>query len=194
MRLLIVGAPGSGKGTQAARLAADLGIPAISTGDLFRAHVRESTPLGIRVSSILAGGGYVPDELTNELVAERLAEPDARGGFLLDGYPRTIAQVIELDRMLRDQGTRLDAVVHLVVDRDTLVSRLGKRASEQGRADDDPAAIAHRLALYDTATTPVLRVYAQRSLVVTIDGVGALGDVAERIHRGLADLVDAGAA
>ena len=194
MRLLIVGPPGSGKGTQAARIAQDHGIPAISTGDLFRAHVRESTPLGLRVSSILAGGGYVPDEVTNELVAERLAEPDARRGFLLDGYPRTIAQVIELERMLREQGTRLDAVVHLVVDRDTLISRLGKRASEQGRADDDAAAIAHRLALYETATTPVLRVYAQRSLVATVDGVGTFDEVAERIRRGLADLVEAGAA
>ena len=135
-RLLLVGPPGAGKGTQAAILAETFGVPAISTGDIFRSNVANETPLGLQVKAIMEAGEYVPDALTNEIVADRLSQADSRAGFLLDGYPRTIDQVKELDRILAADGTALDVVVLLEADTDVVVARLLKRANEQGRADD----------------------------------------------------------
>ena len=147
-RLLLIGPPGAGKGTQATVLAETFGIPAISTGDMFRANVANKTELGLKVKAIMDAGEYVPDSLTNEIVADRLAQSDAAGGFLLDGYPRTIEQVHELDRMLAAAGTAHDAVVLITADTDEVVGRLLKRAQEQGRTDDTEEVIRHRMNVY----------------------------------------------
>jgi adenylate kinase len=181
MRLLLIGPPGAGKGSQAHGLAQRLGVPAISTGDLFRDHVARGTALGQRVQAIMLAGEYVPDSVTNELVRERLAEPDAASGFILDGYPRTSDQVVELDRVLAEQTVSLDAVIHLVVDAETIVARLARRAHEQGRADDHPDAVRTRLAVYATATEPIVAGYRDRGLVRDLDGEGSREEVAERL-------------
>ncbi|MCL2796398.1 MAG: adenylate kinase [Microbacteriaceae bacterium] len=184
-RLLIVGAPGAGKGTQAVFIAESLGIPAVSTGDIFRYNIANETPLGLKVKEITASGGYVPDELTNEIVASRLSEADARQGFLLDGYPRTTGQVAFLDAWLAEHGTQLDAVIQLTADTEHVVERLLKRAADQGRADDSEEVIRERLAIYERETAPLIDVYGGRGLLVTVDGLGTIDDVAERIHDGL---------
>ena len=184
-RLLIVGPPGAGKGTQAVFIAQSLGIPAVSTGDIFRDNIKNETPLGLRVKEITSTGAYVPDELTNEIVADRLSQPDAANGFLLDGYPRTIGQVAFLDEWLAGHGSQIDAVVQLTADTDHVVERLLKRAAEQGRADDTEEVIRHRLAVYEEQTAPLIDVFEQRGLVVTVDGLGSIDEVAERIHEGL---------
>ncbi len=184
-RLLIVGPPGAGKGTQSARLTAAFGIPAIATGDIFRANIKNQTELGIRVAAIIDAGDYVPDSLTNDLVASRLAEPDARQGFLLDGYPRTLEQLGFLDDLLAKDGQALDAVIQLVVDPDEVVARLLKRAHEEGRSDDTAETIRHRQSLYQSETTPLIAVYRERGLVVEIDALGEVDDVASRIADAL---------
>jgi len=184
-RLLIVGPPGAGKGTQAVFIARSLGIPAVSTGDIFRENIKNETPLGLRVKEITSTGAYVPDELTNEIVADRLSQPDAENGFLLDGYPRTTGQVAFLDEWLAARGTRLDAVVQLTADTEHIVERLLKRAAEQGRADDTEEVIRHRLDVYEKETAPLIDVFADRGLLVTVDGLGTIDEVAERIHEGL---------
>ena len=184
-RLIIVGPPGAGKGTQAGRIASSFGIPAISTGDIFRKNVAEGTPLGQRAKAIMDAGEYVPDELTNELVRDRLAEPDAAQGFLLDGYPRTPAQVEYLDGLLAEQGTGIDAVVQLVADQDALVGRLLNRATEEGRADDNEQTIRRRQQVYQEQTAPLVAVYQQRGLVVDVDGLGAVDEVGDRIAAAL---------
>lgn len=181
MRLLIVGPPGAGKGTQAARLAAHYGIPAISTGDIFRSNIANRTPLGVRVDEIVKSGGYVPDELTNDLVRNRLAEPDCAPGFLLDGYPRTKAQVEELDTMLSALGQSLDHVVELVVDDEIVVQRLIDRAAKENRADDTPETIRKRQEIYVAETAPLVEAYAARGLLVRVDGLGPVDEVAQRI-------------
>ena len=155
-RLIIVGPPGAGKGTQAGRIADAFGVPAISTGDIFRKNVAEGTPLGIEAKKLMDAGEYVPDELTNELVKSRLAESDAEHGFLLDGYPRTLNQVAYLDALLTEQGTQLDAVVQLVADQDELVGRLLKRAEDQGRSDDNEETIRRRQEVYVEQTAPIV--------------------------------------
>ena len=185
-RLIIFGAPGAGKGTQATRIAEAFGIPAISTGDIFRSNIKNETALGLQVKEILASGAYVPDEVTNAIVRDRLGEPDALGGFLLDGYPRTRAQVVELDDMLAAQGTSLDAVIELTVDTDEVVQRLLRRAEIDGRADDTEEVIRHRLAVYDDETAPLAALYRERGLLHQIDGMGEMDEVAERIHKVLA--------
>jgi adenylate kinase len=190
MRLLIVGPPGAGKGTQAVRLAAHYGIPAISTGDIFRSNVANGTPLGLQVDAIMKSGGYVPDELTNDLVRNRLAEPDCARGFLLDGYPRTQAQVDELDSMLSAQGQRLDHVVELVVDDEVVVQRLIDRAAKEQRADDTPETIRKRQEIYVAETAPLVALYDGRGLLVRVDGLGSVDEVAERIVAAL-DAADA---
>jgi len=186
-RLLVIGPPGAGKGTQAVRLAEAFGIPAISTGDIFRHNVKTETELGLKVKAFIEAGKYVPDSLTNEIVADRLTEPDALGGFLLDGYPRTTDQVAELDRLLEAEGTSLDAVVQIVADTDEVVARLLKRAAEQGRADDTADVIRHRLDVYEEQTAPLIDVYDQRGVVVTVDGLGAVDQVTDRIVAALAE-------
>ncbi|RNE63926.1 adenylate kinase [Cryobacterium tepidiphilum] len=187
VRLLIVGAPGAGKGTQAAVLAERLGIPAISTGDMFRANIAEGTELGRQVQAIVSQGSYVPDALTNAIVRDRLQQEDASAGFLLDGYPRTGEQVAELDRILAETGEELDAVVQLTADHDEVVKRLLLRAAEQGRADDTEDVIRHRLEVYEEQTAPVVAAYQERGLVVSVDGLGSVDGVSERIRAALVE-------
>lgn len=185
-RLLLVGPPGAGKGTQAAILAETYGIPAISTGDIFRSNVVNGTPLGLQVKAIMEAGEYVPDDLTNEIVAARLAETDARAGFLLDGYPRTIDQVNELDRILSKDNSALDAVVLLEAETDEVVARLLKRAIEQGRIDDTEEVIRHRMDVYTEQTSPIIAVYDNRQLVVRVNALGPVDEVTARIVDALA--------
>jgi adenylate kinase len=184
-RLLIVGPPGAGKGTQSAKLTATFGIPAIATGDIFRANIKDQTELGKQVSAIINAGDYVPDSLTNDLIASRLQQPDARDGFLLDGYPRTLEQVGFLRGLLAAEGTSLDAVIQLVVDPKEVVSRLLKRAHEEGRSDDTEDTIRHRQELYQRETAPLIAVYRERGLVVDVDALGEVDEVAERITSAL---------
>jgi len=186
-RLLIVGPPGAGKGTQASRITSTYGIPDISTGDIFRANIKNETPLGKQVKAIVDAGDYVPDTLTNQLVADRLGEEDAKNGFLLDGYPRTLAQVDYLDELLAGKGQKLDAVIQLTADQDEIVQRLSKRALEQGRADDSEKAIRHRQEVYLRETSPLIEVYRERGLLVPVDGLGGMDEVAERITSALAE-------
>lgn len=185
-RLLIIGPQGSGKGTQGVRVAGALGIPAISTGDVFRANVKDGTDLGQKVQAIIEAGDLVPDELTSALVRDRLAEPDAASGFLLDGYPRNLGQVGDLDAFLEERGTPLTAVIELSVPRDESIQRLSLRAAEQGRSDDNEESIAKRLKIYESETAPILDVYRSRGIVDSVDGVGSLDEVFERVVAALA--------
>lgn len=185
MRLLLIGPPGAGKGTQAERVAREYGIPAISTGDIFRANVSQGTPLGLQAKDFMDRGAYVPDELTNALVLDRLAQEDAAGGFLLDGFPRTLPQVFTLDECLASQGGALDAVVQLVADADEVVQRLLKRAEVQGRSDDTESVIRTRLDVYREQTHPLVAVYAERGVLVSVDAVGELDEVTQRIFTAL---------
>jgi adenylate kinase len=184
-RLLIVGPPGAGKGTQAARIAERYGIPTISTGDIFRANIKNETELGKQVKAIVDAGDYVPDSLTNALVTDRLAEDDAARGFLLDGYPRTPDQVTYLDDLLASEGNALDAVIRLVADEDEVVRRLRQRAIEQGRVDDSEEAIRHRQEVYQRETAPLLDIFRERGLLIEVDGLGAIDDVSDRIFAAL---------
>ncbi len=184
-RLLLIGPPGAGKGTQAARLAEAYGIPAISTGDIFRENVKNETELGREAKAFMDRGEYVPDSLTNALVRDRLSHEDAKNGFLLDGYPRTADQVAELDDILAEQGNSLTAVVQLVADTDEVVRRLLNRAIEQGRADDTEEVIRHRMDVYAEQTAPLIDVYSSRNLVREVDGLGAVAEVTERILSAL---------
>ncbi|EKA62421.1 adenylate kinase [Janibacter hoylei PVAS-1] len=181
MRLIILGPPGAGKGTQATQIAEHYGIPAISTGDIFRANIKNETELGLQVKEILASGGYVSDDITNAIVEARLAEDDAASGFLLDGYPRTTAQVTALDAMLAKGDHSVDKVLELVVDDEVVVQRLLKRAELEGRADDTEEVIRERMAIYHRETKPLSDAYAERGLLVTVDGEGEVDEVAERI-------------
>jgi adenylate kinase len=185
MRLLLIGPPGAGKGTQAVRVAEAYGIPAISTGDIFRANVSEGTPLGLQAKEFMDRGAYVPDELTNALVIDRLAQSDAGAGFLLDGFPRTLAQVYTLDETLEATAGGLDAVVQLVIEGDEIVQRLLKRAQQQGRSDDTEDVIRKRLDVYQEQTHPLVAVYADRGVLVSVDAIGDVGDVTERIFEAL---------
>jgi adenylate kinase len=181
----LIGAPGAGKGTQAEKLSAAFNIPAISTGDIFRHNVKNETELGKQAKAFMDRGEYVPDSLTNALVRDRLAQSDAGAGFLLDGYPRTAEQVTELDDILSEQGTKLDVVVQLTADTDEVVRRLLNRAIEQGRADDTEDVIRRRLEVYEEQTAPLTSVYAARQLLVTVDGLGEVAEVTERILEAL---------
>lgn len=176
-----MGPPGAGKGTQAAVLAKVLGIPHISTGDIFRANVAQGTELGKEAQRYMDAGEYVPDTVTNAMVRDRLTHDDCRPGFLLDGYPRTVEQVAELDAMLRSAGTELNVVVELTVDIDEVVGRLVRRAQEQGRADDTEDVIRRRLEVYAEQTAPLLETYADRGLLVQVDGMGEVDAVTERL-------------
>lgn len=186
LRLLIIGPPGAGKGTQASLLAEAYGIPTISTGDIFRSNVTNETELGKQAKSYMDKGDVVPDSLTNSLVRDRLAQDDVTGGFLLDGYPRTAQQVTELDDILLGTDASLDAVIELVADPEIVVARLLKRATEQGRADDTEDVIRHRLTVYSDQTEPLIARYAERGLIVTVDAIGSVAEVTERIHAALA--------
>jgi adenylate kinase len=185
-RLLLIGPPGAGKGTQATILSGLFGIPAISTGDIFRENVRNSTELGAKAKAFMDAGNNVPDSLTNDLVRDRLGHDDCAPGFLLDGYPRTVAQVEALDQFLANAGHTLGAVVELVADVDVVVARLSKRAEEQGRTDDDESVVRHRLEVYREQTSPLIDVYGRRGTLVSVDGIGAIDEVTSRIVAGLA--------
>ena len=180
-----MGPPGAGKGTQAKVVAEHFGVPAISTGDIFRANVSAGTPLGIQAQRYMDGGEYVPDEVTNLMVRARIDEPDAAPGFMLDGYPRTLAQVEELDGMIAFTGHRLDAVVVLIVDADEVVGRLLQRAQTEGRADDTEDVIRRRQEIYAEETEPLIEIYRDRGLLVEIDGMGEVDDVTKRIFDAL---------
>ena len=184
-RLLIIGPPGAGKGTQAAKIAERYGVPAISTGDIFRANITGGTELGAKVQQIIERGELVPDSLTNEIVADRLQQPDAAQGFLLDGYPRTLDQVAALDAMLAPLGAELDAVILIEADVDEVVARLLKRAELEGRADDTEDVIRHRQDIYAAQTAPLVALFSERGKLVTVDGLGSVEGVAERIASGL---------
>ena len=181
MRVILMGPPGAGKGTQAKVLAERLGIPHISTGDIFRANLSQVTPLGIVAGMFMESGSYVPDRVTNAMVTDRLQQPDARDGFLLDGYPRTLDQVDVLDAALAEAGLNLDHVVELTVDTDEVVARLLNRAREQGRVDDTEGVIRLRLAAYVEQTEPLARVYGERGLLRRVDGMGSVEEVRDRV-------------
>lgn len=188
MRLLLMGPPGAGKGTQAAVIAERFAVPAISTGDIFRSNVVQQTTLGVAAQTYMDAGEYVPDEITNAMVADRLAERDCADGFLLDGYPRTPQQVVELDSLLELSGVGLDAVVLLEADPDELVSRLLARSEEQGRADDTESVIRRRLEVYAAETGPLAAGYAERDLLATVDGLGPVDEITERILAALTSM------
>lgn len=171
-RLLIIGPPGSGKGTQAEHLASHFGIPAVSTGDIFRRNVSQETELGSEAAQYLDGGDFVPDHLTNAMVKDRLLDPDVRRGFLLDGYPRTAPQVAELDNMLAAQGHVLGAVIELRAPDAELEQRMRRRAEEQGRTDDTADVFRRRLDLYQRETHEVVSVYAGRGILLSVNGSG----------------------
>ncbi|MDP2014680.1 MAG: adenylate kinase [Actinomycetota bacterium] len=179
MGLILMGPPGAGKGTQAVFVADKLGIPHISTGDIFRANVGAGTPLGIEAKRFMDAGEYVPDDVTNAMVRDRLTHADCEPGFLLDGYPRTLDQVSELDSMLT--ASPIQKVIELTVDIDEVVDRLVKRALDQGRADDNEEVIRRRLEVYSEQTAPLTAVYSQRGLLVQVDGMGEVSDVTARL-------------
>ncbi|TDL38951.1 adenylate kinase [Arthrobacter nitrophenolicus] len=176
-RLLIIGPPGSGKGTQAEHLARHFGVPAVSTGDIFRSNVSRATDLGTQAARYLDGGDFVPDHLTNALVKDRLLDSDVQSGFLLDGYPRTAPQVVELDNLLASRGLALDAVIELRAPDAELEQRMRRRAEEQGRTDDTVDVFRRRLDLYHTETHEVVSVYAGRGILVPVDGSGDPADI-----------------
>jgi len=180
-----MGPPGAGKGTQAKYVADHFGIPAISTGDIFRANVSQGTPLGLEAKRYMDAGEYVPDEVTNLMVRNRIDEADAEPGFLLDGYPRTLAQVTELDGMIRFTGHQLDAVVVLTVDPEELVQRLLQRAQTDGRADDTEDVIRRRQEVYTEQTEPLIEVYRERGILIELDGMGEVDEVTKRIFDAL---------
>jgi adenylate kinase len=183
--MLIMGPPGAGKGTQGKKVAEEFGIPEISTGAIFRSNVAEKTELGKVVSAIMEKGELVPDSVTVDLVADRLAKPDTAPGFLLDGFPRTVPQAEALDGILAKLGIALDAVLSLVVDGETLVQRMMKRAEIEGRADDNEETIRRRFEVYTAETEPLLALYRDRGLLVEVDGLGAVDEVHARIVAAL---------
>jgi adenylate kinase len=185
MRLLIMGPPGAGKGTQAKLIAEHYRIPAISTGDIFRAMKTADTPLARQVRAIMESGGYVSDEITNEIVKDRLAQSDCQAGFLLDGYPRTLQQVRTLDDYLAETERPLNAVLSLVADIEEVVARLLRRAEIEGRPDDNDETIRVRLQVYAEQTEPLLDVYRSRDLLVEVNGLGEIAEVSDRVFAAL---------
>ena len=180
-----MGPPGAGKGTQAIKIAEHYGIPAISTGDIFRALQTADTPLARQVRAIMESGGYVSDEITNQIVADRLAQPDCESGFLLDGYPRTLQQVQTLDDNLAETNRPIDAVISLLADTEEVVARLLRRAEIDGRADYNEETIRVRLQVYADQTAPLLEVYRSRGLLVEVNGLGEIDEVSDRVFAAL---------
>ena len=180
-RLVLLGPPGAGKGTQAVRLAERLGVPAISTGDIFRSNVSEGTDLGRLAQQYMSSGALVPDEVTNAMVRNRLAADDVIGGFLLDGYPRNVAQAGELDDTLNAVGVALDVVVEITADTDEVVKRLLRRAEIEGRADDTEPVIRYRMTVYAEQTAPLTDFYQVRGILAQVDGMGGVDEVTDRL-------------
>ena len=185
MRLVLLGAPGSGKGTQAARLKEHLQVPHISTGDLLRAEVAAGTPLGLEAKAIMARGDLVSDEILLGMLEDRFSRDDTATGFILDGYPRNLAQAAALDALLRKLGVQFDAAVQLEVDNEQIIERLAGRAQAEGRADDSPESVRHRLNVYDQQTAPVIAFYREHDQLTVVDGVGSLDDVFARIVKAI---------
>lgn len=185
MRVVFMGPPGAGKGTQAQLASTALGVPHISTGDLFRANVGGNTALGIEAKRYMDAGEYVPDSVTNAMVRDRIANQDCAAGFLLDGYPRTVEQVSELDSMLAESGQQIDRVLELTVVTDEVVERLLLRARTSGRADDTEDVIRRRLEVYAEQTAPLTAVYRDRGLLVQLDGMGEIDEVSARVLAAL---------
>ncbi|WP_181038922.1 adenylate kinase [Arthrobacter sp. Y81] len=179
--MLIIGPPGSGKGTQAERISERLGVVAISTGDIFRSNVKSETPLGVEAKKYMDAGDFVPDSVTNKMVRDRLGESDVDDGFLLDGYPRTTAQIDYLDEILATRNQRLDVVLQLTADDGELMARLLGRAKETRRNDDTEAVIRHRLDLYHEQTEAVVAKYAERGILTRVEGIGTVDEVTERV-------------
>jgi adenylate kinase len=190
MRIILMGPPGAGKGTQATGVAEHFGIPAISTGDIFRSNASRGTDLGRKAKEYMDAGEYVPDQVTNLMVRNRIDEPDAEPGFLLDGYPRTLAQVEELDGMIKFTGHELDAVVVLTVDSEELIQRLLQRAETDGRSDDTEEVVRRRQEVYAEQTEPLIDVYRDRNLLIEVDGMGEVDEVSKRIFDALDDVTE----
>jgi adenylate kinase len=191
MRIVFLGPPGSGKGTQARLLGQRAGVPAISTGDMLREAVRLGTPLGLRARAIMEAGELVGDDVVTGLIRERIAAPDARNGFLLDGFPRTIEQARALDQLLEGIGEPLDGVINLLVPEQTLTERMLGRAAEEGRSDDRPQTVAERLRVYREKTAPLVEHYRKRGLLSDVDGSGEIREIAARIDRALSGRAEA---
>ncbi len=189
MRLILLGPPGAGKGTQSARIVEQHGLPQLSTGDMLRAAVAAGTPVGLKAKDVMASGGLVSDEIVVGIVADRIEEPDARGGFILDGFPRTVPQAEALDRMLAEKGIGLDAVIELKVDENALVDRIAKRVAdtlargEPVRKDDNPEAFKTRLVAYREQTAPLSEYYAKKGLLRVLDGMQPIDQVTAEIAR-----------
>ena len=192
MRLVLLGAPGSGKGTQAARLKDHLQVPHISTGDLLRAEVAAGSRLGLEAKGIMARGELVSDAILLGMLEDRFSRPDTRGGFILDGYPRNLAQADALDGLLSRMGQPFDYAVQLEVAQDLLVERIAGRAKQEGRADDAPEAVRKRLQVYDEQTAPVIGFYRQHGQLTVVDGVGSLDEVFTRILEAVAPVREVG--
>jgi adenylate kinase len=192
MRLVLLGAPGSGKGTQAARLREHLQVPHISTGELLRAAFAAGTPLGLQAKAVMAAGNLVSDEIVLGMLEERFTQPDTRNGFILDGYPRNLAQAAALDELLDRLRQPMDLAVQLDVGNDLLVDRLAGRAKAEGRADDSPEAVRNRLKVYDQQTAPVIDHYRNQGKLAHLDGVGTLDEVFTRILEAIDPYVEVG--
>lgn len=192
MRLVLLGAPGSGKGTQAARLRQHLQVPHISTGDLLRAEVAAGSRLGLEAKEVMARGELVSDAILLDMLEARFSRPDTRGGFILDGYPRNLAQADALDGLLTRIGQPMDHAVQLEVPAELLVERIAGRAKAEGRADDSPESVRTRLQVYDEQTAPVIEFYRQHGQLTVVDGVGSLDEVFARIVEKLAPVREMG--
>ena len=192
MRLVLLGAPGSGKGTQATRLREHLQVPHISTGELLRAAVAAGTPLGLQAKAVMAAGNLVSDAIVLGMLEERFTQPDTRNGFILDGYPRNLAQANALDALLMKIDQPMDIAVQLDVDQDLLVDRLAGRAKAEGRADDSPEAVRNRLKVYEEQTAPVVDFYRNQGKLAHLDGVGSLDEVFNRIIEAISPHADVG--
>lgn len=192
MRLVLLGAPGSGKGTQATRLKDYLQVPHISTGDLLRAEVAAGSKLGLEAREVMARGELVSDAILLGMLEDRFSRDDTRGGFILDGYPRNLAQADALDGLLRRIGQPMDYAVQLDVDNELLIDRLAGRAKAEGRADDNPESVRTRLDVYDRQTAPVIEFYRAHGQLTVVDGVGALDDVFNRIIKAIAPTAEVG--
>ncbi len=192
MRLVLLGAPGSGKGTQAARLKTHLQVPHISTGDLLRAEVAAGSKLGLEAKEVMARGELVSDAILLGMLEDRFSRPDTAGGFILDGYPRNLAQADALDALLERIGQPMDYAVQLEVPTDLLVERIAGRAQAEGRADDSPESVRTRLRVYDEQTAPVIEFYRQHGQLTVVNGVGSLDEVFNRIVEAIAPVKEVG--